>query len=679
MHVLSWLKETGVLTPAQYEGALHQAQRTGERVEEALLEVGAMREAELLKLLASRYQTRFVSTERLSKANIDRKTLERIPRKLAERLQVFPVVFDKRAQQLSVVVAAPGEDDCEKQVQVVSGVREVRSLVARPAAIAAAIEKFYAGHARAFEELFAREMPDFGFDAPRVGGPSTPAQGEPRVTSSGADDFADPFAFMGPAIDPPPVDAPPAPVRIAEPAPRKPPPPAPVPLEGTIPGDSPLSGSADEPRVSLEDYRETLNVFVSLLDRERGELRGHSGQVARLCRMVAERVGLGAADRHALLVAAYIHDLGKTAGGFHLTALNVARHEGHRTQATKARLSPVKLFASAQLPADTKKILAHLYERFDGKGLPDRLAGKDIPYGARVIAIVETYSDLTTNSKNPYRRVLSPAQALSVLKELAGELFDPTLVDLLRHVVLGDQGNERVGARPRVLIVDPDPEETTVLEMRLIEHGFAVDVARELPTALERLEERPPEVIVTEVDLSGGGEGFTLMEKVRAMAEADRPAVLFLTGRADRDSVTKGFELGATDYVVKPASPEVVATKAGQAVEGAARSSTSSGVSGSLEEMSLPDVVQILSNGRRGGRLEIVSGAKRGEIHFVEGRIVHAHFGEHDGEDAFYALLKLDRGRFSLDPRFDPPERVITTSPEGLLLEGMRRIDEGLV
>ena len=156
--MLSWLKERGVLTPAQYEGALHQAQRTGDRVEEAILDTGAMREAELLKLLASHYQTRFVSTERLSKANIERKTLERIPRKLAERLQVFPVVFDRRAQQLSIVVAAPGEDDLEKQVQVVSGVREVRSLVARPAAIAAAIEKFYAGHARAFEELFAREM-----------------------------------------------------------------------------------------------------------------------------------------------------------------------------------------------------------------------------------------------------------------------------------------------------------------------------------------------------------------------------------------------------------------------------------------------------------------------------------------------------------------------------------------
>ena len=74
-----------------------------------------------------------------------------------------------------------------------------------------------------------------------------------------------------------------------------------------------------------------------------------------------------------------------------------------------------------------------------------------------------------------------------------------------------------------------------------------------------------------------------------------------------------------------------------------------------------------------------MAGAKRGEIHFCEGQIHDARFGERTGEEAFYALLKLDRGRFTLDPRFEPPARVIHASAEGLLLEGMRRLDEGLV
>lgn len=662
-HVLAWLKDQGRLTHVQQEAVLQHAQRNGERVEEVLIETGLFKEADLLKLLASRYQTRFVTTERLSKADIDRRIVERIPRKLAERLLVFPVVLDARAQALSIVVPAPGEEDVEKQVQVATGVREVRAYVARPAAIRAAIAKFYDGNPRPFAELTVRDVPGFSpldvFDGTPVGGM--------------ADD--DPFSGLmsssfGTSSS---VGA------LPTPEPPRPPPPPPSgsislgTLPGVIPMDEPLLEST---RIEPETYLETLNVFVSLLEQDRGELRGHSSQVARLCRMVADRVGLPAADRHALLVAAYLHDVGKGAQGYHLTALNVGRYEGHRLQALKAREMPARLFASASLPESTTRILAHQYERFDGQGFPDRLAGKDIPYGSRVLALVETYCDLVTNPRNPYRRTLTVPQALSVVKELAGPVFDPTLASLLRLVVLGAESAAQTAGGARALLVDPDPEETTVLEMRLLEHGFSVKVVRDLVSAREQLRD-PPDLVLSEVDLGSGGEGFELLSAVGELAGERRPALIFLTRRADRESVSKGFALGATDYLLKPASPELVAAKAGQVVADATRRQ-SSGVSGSLKEMSLPDVVQILANGRRGGRLQLVAGGKRGEVHFAEGQIHDARFGHLEGEEAFYAMLKLSDGTFSLDPGFVPTRRVIHTSAEGLLLEGMRRLDENL-
>lgn len=609
-HVLAWLEAEGRLSPFDEESVLHHAARAGERVEEALVECGHFEEAELLKLLAARYQTRFVTTERLAKADIDPSVLARIPRKLAERLQVFPVLFD--GQSLSFVVAAPGEDDVEKQVQVVTGAREVRAFVALPSAIRAAIAKFYGGERHAFAPRSAREVPelDAHFDA-----------------LPGLDE-------LSPAA--PPKSAP--------------------------------TG------VDPESYLETLNVLVALLEQARPALRGHASRVAQVCRRLAERVGLSASDRHALLVAAYLHDLGKGSPGYHLTALNVARFEGHRAQASKHRDMPVKLFASAALPEATQRALLHLYERFDGQGFPDGLAGKDIPYGARVLAIVETYCDLIGSAHNPYRAVLSVPQALAVVKELSGTLFDPTLAELLRHAVLGEAQTE--GVRRRALLVDPDPEETTVLELRLLEHGFAVVVARDLASARAALAD-PPDVVVTEVDLDAPGDGFALLTALDALDEARRPALMFVTDRADRESVSRGFDLGAADYVLKPASAELVATKVGQVV-GAARTRTD-GVSGSLREMSLPDVVQVLANGRKTGRLSVVSSAKRGEIHFFEGQIHDARCGPRTGEDAFYALLELQEGTFSLDPTFVPESRVIHASAEGLLLEGMRRMDEGLL
>ncbi len=94
--------------------------------------------------------------------------------------------------------------------------------------------------------------------------------------------------------------------------------------------------------------------------------------------------------------------------------------------------------------------------------------------------------------------------------------------------------------------------------------------------------------------------------------------------------------------------------------------------------MGLPDMVQVLFHGRKSGNLRIRAREGTGEIHFQEGNVVNALWNEMRGEDAFYAMLKLREGEFGLDPAFKPTSRVIHQSAEALLLEGMRRFDEGI-
>jgi len=75
---------------------------------------------------------------------------------------------------------------------------------------------------------------------------------------------------------------------------------------------------------------------------------------------------------------------------------------------------------------------------------------------------------------------------------------------------------------------------------------------------------------------------------------------------------------------------------------------------------------------------EPCSKASSGEIHFAEGQIVHAKWDAIQGDDAFYKMLTLHEGDFRLDPAYKPSAtRSIQASPEALLLEGMRRLDEG--
>jgi hypothetical protein len=132
------------------------------------------------------------------------------------------------------------------------------------------------------------------------------------------------------------------------------------------------------------------------------------------------------------------------------------------------------------------------------------------------------------------------------------------------------------------------------------------------------------------------------------------------------------------DYVTKPLSADLFVTKLKQVIERSARRKGSRGVSGSLQEMGLPDIVQVLWHGRKSGSLKIRSAEGNGEIHFVEGSIFNALFGTKRGADAFYAMVALKAGDFVVDPSVVASQRMIEESPEGLLLEGLRRLDEGI-
>jgi DNA-binding response OmpR family regulator len=222
-----------------------------------------------------------------------------------------------------------------------------------------------------------------------------------------------------------------------------------------------------------------------------------------------------------------------------------------------------------------------------------------------------------------------------------------------------------------------DPEETTVLELRMIEQGFVVKTARSVDQAMRVLALGETDLVVGEVDL-GSADGLALLAEARKQPWGkDMPWVIY-TVRQERAVAQRAFELGVLDYVNKPANADVLVAKLKALLAQRASSRASRGVSGSLVEMGLPDMVQVLFHGRKSGNLRIRAREGNGEIHFQDGSVVNALWNEMRGEDAFYAMLKLREGEFGLDPAFKPTARVINQSPEALLLEGMRRLDEGI-
>ena len=103
--ILDRLVRDGKVPSERYEEIVLHAERVGVPIEEVLLQLGLMNEAELLKYLAGVYQTRFVSTEKLAKAAVDPALIKAVPRKLAAQLIAFPILFNPKTRVLSVVAA----------------------------------------------------------------------------------------------------------------------------------------------------------------------------------------------------------------------------------------------------------------------------------------------------------------------------------------------------------------------------------------------------------------------------------------------------------------------------------------------------------------------------------------------------------------------------------------------
>ncbi len=658
-----------ILRADQADSVLTRVQRSGERAEEAALELGMLSEPELLKALAVHYKVNFVSVEKLAKVDVARGVRDLLSQRFVDKSGICPVLYDAKSNVLTVLTADPDDFESIGEAQLVSGAREVKPLLARPAGVKAFIAKTYHGDPLGFAvlerqaQISANAIAVSGFESGAMratydgGGADAPApqQAAPRAEAKPRAKEAHPIA-REPSIAP------------ARPQPKAAP--------SAVP--APVQPSSDR-KVSDASFVELLHVLVSLLESSRADLRGHSGEVARLMRRMAEKMNLDPGLTAMLVAASFIHDLGKM-GQYHLTPLNCAEYDGHKVAAQKGFELPARLLDPVRLPAETTQAATRMYERYDGKGFPDGIGGKDIPLGARVLAICDTYADLTSNPRNPYRKTLAAAEACVALAKHKETIFDPNLVDLFRNMILGEELTARLLAdRSQALLVDVDPEETTVLELRMIEQGFVVKTARSVEQALKILGEGTTDLVVSEIEL-GSGDGLALLSEARKQSWGKDVAWVIYSRRQERTVAQKAFELGVLDYVGKPASADVLVAKLKALLDKASGASqrTTRGVSGSLREMGLPDMVQVLFHGRKSGRLQIRAPNGTGEIHFAEGSVVDAIWADLRGETAFYAMLKFTDGDFALDPSFKANNRTINQSAEALLLEGMRRLDEGI-
>lgn len=203
-----------------------------------------------------------------------------------------------------------------------------------------------------------------------------------------------------------------------------------------------LSAIANESAIFLEnallydDVRSLvmglLHSLVSAVDAKDTYTCGHSERVALLSRFLAQEAQLPEATVERIYTAGLLHDVGKI--GVSEAVLQ-----------KPARLTPIEYEQIKQHPEIGARILAdvkqlqdiipavmHHHERYDGKGYPTGLAGKDIPMMGRLVCLADCFDAMTTS--RTYRPAMPLEVALTELRRCAGTQFDPELTDVFLSV-----------------------------------------------------------------------------------------------------------------------------------------------------------------------------------------------------------------------------------------------------
>src|SRR3989337_152582 len=97
---------------------------------------------------------------------------------------------------------------------------------------------------------------------------------------------------------------------------------------------------------------------------------------------------------------------------------------------------------------------------------------------------------------------------------------------------------------------------------------------------------------------------------------------------------------------------------------------------GSLKELPLPDIIQLVSVSGKTGKFTLTREGDRGFIYLKNGQMVHATVSDLIGEEAIYALAIWNQGEFQFSPAEEPDRQTITKSNTNLLMEAARRLDE---
>jgi HD-GYP domain-containing protein (c-di-GMP phosphodiesterase class II) len=182
-------------------------------------------------------------------------------------------------------------------------------------------------------------------------------------------------------------------------------------------------------------YRDTVRAFAAAIDIKDKYTQGHSERVGKYSEIIAREMGWSEEEVEGIQIAGYLHDIGKLIvdrdiinAPYNIDAKLSSELNRHPAAGYEI-LAPIK-HPYADIPLTAK----YHHERLDGRGYPDGLTDEQIPLGAKIVSLADSFDAMTTD--RPYRRRRSFEDVVRDLRENSGKQFDGKVVAAFARAIL---------------------------------------------------------------------------------------------------------------------------------------------------------------------------------------------------------------------------------------------------
>jgi hypothetical protein len=188
-------------------------------------------------------------------------------------------------------------------------------------------------------------------------------------------------------------------------------------------------------------YKDTVRAFAAAIDGKDKYTHGHSERVGKYSEIIAREMGWSEEEVEGIAVAGYLHDVGKLVverdilnAPYKIDAQKSSELNRHPA-AGYEMLTPIHHHY-----ADISLIARHHHERIDGRGYPDGLKGEQIPIGAKVVTLADSFDAMTTD--RPYKTRRSLEDVIDDLRRSTGKQFAPEVVTSFCRALLKEVSGE---------------------------------------------------------------------------------------------------------------------------------------------------------------------------------------------------------------------------------------------